>query len=341
MRIKELDALRGIAAIMVVLFHYTLISEDGQYFFKYGTTGVDLFFIISGFVIYMSLSKGIKVSDFIINRFSRIYPTYWAGVSFTFLFIIALALYTRAPEEIHISQYLGNMTMIQFYLNIPDLDGPYWTMIIELLFYILMIALYRFKLLKNINLIGTVTCVSILIIANLAPSKPAAEEIIFWFPLLQFFSLFLAGIAFYKVYTNEYTKLDLLILILCFLSQVNIFEYAGRSHIFINRPEYGILLGIYFCFFILLKFGKLKFIVNRFTLFLGRISYALYLTHQYFAGSFLIYYLTKKIHLNYWLSVFLSIPVAIGIAAFITFYIEIPGIRWIKTKFHTITKKTI
>lgn len=53
-RYTELDALRGIAALMVVFFHFTMDRPQGQMGFKLGVTGVDLFFIISGFVIFMS-----------------------------------------------------------------------------------------------------------------------------------------------------------------------------------------------------------------------------------------------------------------------------------------------
>ena len=83
-RYQELDALRGIAAIMVVLFHFTMGRKEANLGFKLGTTGVDMFFIISGFVIFMSINKVKTSGEFIINRISRLYPTYWACVTFTF-----------------------------------------------------------------------------------------------------------------------------------------------------------------------------------------------------------------------------------------------------------------
>ena len=56
-RLLELDALRGIAAMMVVLFHLTMNTAIEKFGFRYGVTGVDLFFIISGFVIFLTLNK--------------------------------------------------------------------------------------------------------------------------------------------------------------------------------------------------------------------------------------------------------------------------------------------
>jgi peptidoglycan/LPS O-acetylase OafA/YrhL len=71
-RIQELDALRGLAAICVVLFHKTMGSPHSNMFLKLGVTGVDLFFMISGFVILMTLKKVKTSKQFIIGRISRL-----------------------------------------------------------------------------------------------------------------------------------------------------------------------------------------------------------------------------------------------------------------------------
>ena len=192
-RYKELDALRGIAAMMVVCFHYTLSSN--QFFFYAGTTGVDLFFMISGFVIFMSLNKINSSVEFVINRFCRLYPTYWASVTFTFLLAIVYAAFNKNASYIPIklSDYIGNMTMFQFYLRIPDIDGPYWTMIIEMLFYIVMLIIYKRKLLASVNIIGLTLSAFTVILTFLAGDTVAVIRIMWWFPLLQFAPLFFAG----------------------------------------------------------------------------------------------------------------------------------------------------
>ena len=80
-RFRELDGLRGIAALAVVFSHYAAqhnshFPEDPPPFhgFEWGAAGVQLFFIISGFVIFMSARRANRPSDFAISRAARLYP---------------------------------------------------------------------------------------------------------------------------------------------------------------------------------------------------------------------------------------------------------------------------
>src|SRR3954471_184909 len=89
-RIAELDALRGLAALGVALFHFSLLDPAAGPGFAIGASGVDLFFIISGFVILMTLERTRDWKDFLVGRFSRLYPAYWACVT-----LAALAAWPR------------------------------------------------------------------------------------------------------------------------------------------------------------------------------------------------------------------------------------------------------
>src|SRR5262245_16693709 len=84
-RLRELDALRGVAALFVMFYHFSMDRTGFERYLSFGTTGVDLFFIISGFVIFMSLEKVSDSREFIINRISRLYPTYWAAVTYSII----------------------------------------------------------------------------------------------------------------------------------------------------------------------------------------------------------------------------------------------------------------
>lgn len=90
-RLAEVDALRGIAAMSVVLFHYTTRFTElfappysPTISFQNGHYGVNLFFIISGFVIFMTLERTSKPMDFVISRFSRLFPAYWFAIFLTY-----------------------------------------------------------------------------------------------------------------------------------------------------------------------------------------------------------------------------------------------------------------
>ena len=83
LRIKHIDGLRGIAILVVVFFHaysrWTNLIESQkesflESFFQYGFYGVHLFFIISGFVIIMSLERSEKFFNFLYKRWLRIFP---------------------------------------------------------------------------------------------------------------------------------------------------------------------------------------------------------------------------------------------------------------------------
>jgi peptidoglycan/LPS O-acetylase OafA/YrhL len=155
-RLHELDALRGLAAVAVMLFHYTtrlselynmgakpLFSFDHLYF------GVNLFFIISGYVIFMTLNKTKRPMDFVMSRFSRLFPAFWAALALTFLVTSWLGLPGRL-----VSGYdaLRNVFMIHNLFFIPHVDGVYWTLEVELIFYAGMFALYRLGWLGRVHI---------------------------------------------------------------------------------------------------------------------------------------------------------------------------------------------
>ncbi len=326
-RYAELDALRGIAALLVVFFHFTMGRPEYNHMFKVGTTGVDLFFIISGFVIFMSISNISHARDFVINRISRLYPTYWASIAFTFLLISAYAIFKGNFHPLDaLIKFLGNLTMFQFYLGIPDLDGPYWTMIIEMIFYISILVLFCTDLLKYINAIGIIVCAITVLAANFYFEQILVSRILKWIPLLQFLPLFFAGTVFYRIYSDRKNLIsNYLIIVFCFLCQLALFPYAGRSNRFITIYEYNLMLTIYFMLFVLFVNFRLRFIVNDITLFFGKISFALYLIHQYISQSVIIPLFYGRLGLNFWITViFINLPVLIVIAALITYKIEIP-----------------
>ncbi|WP_339136490.1 MAG: acyltransferase [Candidatus Electrothrix sp. GW3-4] len=339
-RFEELDVLRGLAAIMVVFFHYTMGRNQADLGFKLGTTGVDLFFIISGFVILLSLEHVEKSGQFVINRISRLYPTYWASVSITFSMLLLCGIYKMDFSDVSIVQYFGNMTMFQFYLKIQNMDGPYWTMIIEMLFYIFMLIIFHFKFLNHLNKIGVFLIVFIVLLTYFQFDNIWVKRLFYGIPVLQFWPLFFTGILFYKIIKRNINRIKYYgMIILCLFSQIILFDYSGRSKYFIDFYEYAFMLIFYFSLFTLLVNGRLKFIINSPSLFLGKISFALYLIHQRISLRFIIPFLTKKLSLNFWLSSAIALFLSIGIATCITYLIEVPCNRKMRKKLYTTLYK--
>jgi len=335
-RFKELDALRGLAALMVMFFHFSL-GRALPFEFKYlrlGNTGVELFFMISGFVIFMSFEHITKSSQFIKSRLIRLYPTYWIVVTFTYLLIVIVSFRNPIPGNIDFKTYLGNMTMFQYYLKIPDLDGPYWTMIIEMTFYILMLLLFRFKQLKHVIVIGVITCL-IMQALYFTASAPLVSELITALPLLIYAPLFFAGIIFFQIKTGRGNQLYYYIFIGgFFICQIINYKYI-RNNIFMSQAEYAVMLTIYFSLFILFVNHKLQFIVSKTTLFFGKISYALYLIHQYLSINFIIPTLMNKLHFRFIIAALIAFIVSTLLAALITYYIEIPVRRLAKKRIYS------
>jgi peptidoglycan/LPS O-acetylase OafA/YrhL len=141
-RLVYLDALRGIAALMVVFSHlYEPLLEDVWLFHELldvGKLGVLWFFMISGVVIPFSLRP---VPDgarrFVISRFMRLYPAYWLSllVYLPMLQLVGWVMPTWA-------QIMANLTMLQTLLGFSDVIGLYWTLFIELIFYGLCLLLF-------------------------------------------------------------------------------------------------------------------------------------------------------------------------------------------------------
>ena len=317
---------------MVVLFHFTMERPEGKFLFKLGTTGVDLFFIISGFVIFMSLNRVKTSRDFIINRISRLYPAYWACVSITFLIVIVVEPYKHT--DVSLIQYAGNLTMFQFYLGVSDIDGPYWTMIIEMIFYIGILFLFYFKLTRYLVPIGLTLCISVVALNVIFHDNRFVIALIYYIPLLQFIALFFAGIVFYKLYTDKNNVLrNYCILTLCLVSQVIMYDQSGRSKNFISQYEYAMMLALYFLIFTLFINGKLRIIISPLSLFFGKISFTLYLIHQFISTQVIIPALTNKLGVNFWVSsLLIAFPIVIGLATLITYYVEVPLSKKMKEK---------
>ena len=322
-RFLELDALRGIAAIIVVIYHYTFRyiklypqEFDTYYKFPYGNLGVELFFILSGFVIFMSLQKVNSPFEFLTKRFIRLYPTYWIAMIFTFLVV---SIFGLAGREVTMNEFLINTTMLQFGLQIPSVDGVYWSLFHELMFYFLMAAAFRFVRSKYL-IVFSLIWLSISL-GNHFYHITGINLLL----NLEYTPLFLGGIYFYKLTVEEKSRINIILPLICYLVYFIIID-TNIDRIFTERL---IVLG-FFLMFYLNAFNALKFIALKPLIFLGNISYALYLVHQNLG-----YIILNKLYANfgnYQVLIFIPIVLSIIIAFFITEYLEKPIGKYLRKK---------
>ncbi|WP_298889191.1 acyltransferase [uncultured Serinicoccus sp.] len=144
-RLAALDGLRLLAALAVLAYHYTAIDQEfwghaaTQEFpqlsllTRYGYLGVELFFVISGFVILMT-AYGRSLPAFVASRISRLYPAYWAAVLLT----VALQAFWDGGRRVDPVEALVNLTMLQEAWGVTNVQGAFWTLWVELKFYLLI-----------------------------------------------------------------------------------------------------------------------------------------------------------------------------------------------------------
>lgn len=148
-RVEILDAARLVAALMVVFFHWyyngilngkvTSIEHVPAIakFAQFGYWGVTFFFLISGFVIARSVENKTP-GEFLAARATRLFPLFWAALAIT----SSVALVQQQPKMmVSVNQILVNITMVPTLFGVDPVDGAYWTLAYEWLFYLTMFAL--------------------------------------------------------------------------------------------------------------------------------------------------------------------------------------------------------
>ncbi|MGX8910271.1 acyltransferase family protein [Streptomyces netropsis] len=293
-RIHALDGLRLLAALMVVIYHYAALHGGwghhprsvfpGFYMIaRYGWLGVEIFFMISGFAICLS-AWGRSLGDFVVSRVSRLYPAYWVAVLLTASVVVAWPKVRRVSGW---EAILTNLTMVQEALEVANVDGVYWTLFMELKFYVLFAAIVAFGATYR----KCVLFCGVWLLAGLIGVAEGAKSLEAW-AMPGFAPYFVAGIAFSLM--HRFAPNILLWAIVAFSFALAEHRLGGR--LADNRdaghamPAWPAQLAVLAAFVIMaiLALGWLSSIRWRWLTPAGALTYPLYLIHQHI-GMTLIY----------------------------------------------------
>ncbi|MFJ8692659.1 acyltransferase family protein [Streptomyces roseolilacinus] len=295
-RLAVLDGLRLVAALMVVLYHYVGLGHGWAIesrtlfpqvfpFAAYGWLGVQLFFLISGFVICMSC-WGRSLGDFFTSRVVRLYPAYWFCVLAT---TAVLVLVPGGYVRLAWADVVANMTMVQAFLGVKPVDPVYWTLFAEL----------RFYLLFAIVAWGGLTYRRVLLFCCLWGSAALAFNRFGWGSFGQFLMpehcwYFIAGMAFYLMYRFRPTVLLWGVVLVSFAAAVPSARLTWRASVK-NMDQWVpfwpvmAVLTVSFGMMALVATGRTGRLTWRWLPVAGSLTYPLYLLHQYIGWETVTY----------------------------------------------------
>lgn len=321
-RVVELDALRGVAALAVVAFHYTTFygQQIGHvpplpFGFPAGNYGVHLFFLISGFVIFMTLERTRTAMDFVVSRFSRLFPAYWAAMAVTAAVVYTIGL---PQQRLPLRDLLLNLTMVQQFVGGEHLDGSYWTLQVELFFYLQMLAWFMLGLLGRIRWI-----IAGWLLLTLAYAESMQHQWHFSYAVRELFIVrhipfFAMGILFYRLHQDRPGRAWDLALIAACLAVIG----------FTLPPVFLLVACVCCAIFGLFVVGALRWLATPAFALLGALSYSIYLLHQ--AIGLAIIYRLEQAGVPSYFAIVPAVCSVLCLAGLLTFLVERPAMRAIR-----------
>ena len=339
--IPAIDGLRFLAILGVLLFHITNYiyqnhnNQELQAFIKnnilpitkYGRFGVELFFIISGFIITLSIEnykiKGslVLLKTFYLRRLSRIFPPYFIIITCSLIFNL-LFLNTLSIEN-GVNSYLASIFFIHNLIypgEFPFLSGAAWSLEIEIQFYFLAPILFllfndQTNYLKiSLNLIFFLL---FFILNNIGYNVETKS-------LLNYGHYFIIGniLAFFNLRRNYIGKhynvsLITIIIIFIFIYILNI-KYNNANSLIIVQKLFTLLI-IFASLYYILNLNKVKILTNKILTRIGKISYSIYLLNYPIIVLFGHSILSITIFKNYYFTLILFIVLFLAVIFFLSY----------------------
>jgi peptidoglycan/LPS O-acetylase OafA/YrhL len=335
-RLALLDILRLIAALSVLFFHWlfwapthgvtVFHSTPVTWLAAYGFLGVQLFFIISGFVIFLSAS-GRTAFAFATGRATRLYPAFWAGVLLTTATILLTT--STTPAEL-LPRFLANLTMAPDFLGEARVDSVYWTLTQELKFYGLVFLFLLFRRRHWLDTFFPLWAIGMLATTLFLPriaELPLAGDL---------FSLFAGGAIIAMIARSGWTVLRAVGLIASIIAGVvaTIREVAlGSDPDSVDPVVLAVVVVLLFALVYVLTRPKVAAVPVPGTRLLGALTYPLYLTHAIFGYALLELWVDAD---SIWPGTMLALAVVLAVSAAIHFVVERAGARLWRSLFSVV-----
>ncbi|MDA8698302.1 acyltransferase [Rhodopirellula sp.] len=290
-----------------------------------GAIGVPLFFMISGYVMTSSAQRQKSLVTFLRNRFARLYPLFAISLSFSYLVFWGSNLIRHVNTPV-MPSFLINLTMTPKLLGDYFANGAHWTLEVELHFYLIMsilIYLGRINFLK-LSLFCMTVAEFLLKTTNGYDWIPGLWRIDLHFGLIHFSTYFLLGVI-----AGEGISKSMINKIICICCVFDLFAWK-------HYPGLPCLL-LYLCFLAAVH-NKLKILDCKPLVFLGTISFSLYLFHGPI-GYPLIAHLQPFVNIN--LLIALASSISIAISSILCYRVEQPLYQYLRTKkAHSVANST-
>ena len=332
-RIAFLDGLRGLAILGVVFFHgyvrWAKVMPFGEEFAEtpflaFGWLGVNLFFLISGFVVLLTLEKCTSFFVFMGRRWLRLFPAML--ICLVLVFLTAPIFVERPLGPVSLRDLLPGLTFIDPYfwkllIGSPQgmAEGVLWSIFIEVKFYCIAGLVY-FYFGKRYLLHALLLLFLISIIATVSPSWlphsfNKVMQNISWVFAAEYYGWFSAGVLYYLYFQYPTRKA---------LAYAFIVAIAAALRTELGNFENSIaaiFLVLFFSATISTDFLK-KFFANRIFVFVGSVSYPLYLLHENILVSSVIKLGIAFPNIPAFMIPLIPIFFLISLSALIAFYFE-------------------